>query len=114
MTEDGLSKYEIEKIKKNKSIKFLGFVDQMETLLSKVDITLSLKTILVSSNSIFCSTNDNSSLAPSPVIKSLITSFTIGFSNRIEVLSVAVCEKLVKLIIIEIINGINFFIYFNF
>ena len=52
------------------------------------------------------------SLASSPVIKSLITNFTIGFSNRIEVLSISFCEKLIKLVIIKIINSFNFFISF--
>jgi len=47
----------------------------------KFKIILSFKTIFCSNNLILSIVIANSSLAPSPVIKSLITNFAIGFFN---------------------------------
>jgi len=49
------------------------------TLKFKFFIILSFKTTFCSNNFILLKLSDNSSLAPSPVIKSLITNFAIGF-----------------------------------
>jgi len=81
---------------------------------SKLDIILSLnipfwfKILILSLKSII------SCLLPSPLIRSLITSWAIGFFNRIVVLSVTVCEELFKLVNIKRVNSIHFSINFIF
>ena len=91
-----------------------NILSKFVTLPFKLNITLSLTITFVSNKRNLLDNNFISSFAPSPFIKSLITRRTIGFFIFIDVLSITVCEKPCKLIIIKTINGINFFIYFIF
>ena len=63
----------------NWSVLVRRIVLKLSILLFKLKIILSFKTIFCSKSLILSVTNISSSLAPSPVIKSLITSFAIGF-----------------------------------
>jgi len=54
---------------------------KLSILLFKLKIILSFKTIFCSKSLILSVTNISSSLTPSPIIKSLITSFAMGFFN---------------------------------
>ena len=65
----------------NWSVLVRRIVLKLSILLFKLKIILSFKTIFCSKSFIFSPTKFNSFLAPSPVIKSLITNFAIGFFN---------------------------------
>jgi len=70
----------ISEMKKSPDLVFIIEL-KLDILFSKLTIILSFKITFSSKSLILSKVSANSSLAPSPVIRSLITSFAIGFCN---------------------------------